>query len=475
MAEGDSKDDTGSRGSEGVASRRLALEVLIQVEKEGAYANLALANAFKRKAIKERDRAFVTALVQGVLRHRSAIDECLSTLSKQPLAKMPATLRNVLRLGIYQLEYMPDMPARAVLDTSNNLARLAGHVGHAKYVNAVLRAHLGRQGSLAETVVDIKDARKLATLHSLPVWIVERWLERWGPEETQQLLKCTQMIPELAVRTCELAITPEGLKNVFESSGIQCRSGRLVPSCLIIEDRGRFKGPVHKLPGYDEGLFSVQDEAASFVSKVVDPAPGELVVDLCAAPGGKSLHLAELMQNKGRVVAVDSHSGRLELLRRSRQRLGLTNVEIMVADGRSVALDQPADRVLLDVPCTGTGVINRRSDLRYQRNESDLESLVALQRALLVHGATLVKPGGIMVYATCSLEPEENDQNTRWFEQQQPQFVRESIQAYVSEDLSSQWRTSDTDLDLVSGALQLLPSRHGLSGFYVCRLRRVDK
>lgn len=473
MAEGESREGNGTRGGEGVASRRLALEVLIQVEKEGAYANLALANAFKRKALKERDRAFVTALVLGVLRHRSAIDGCLSELSKQPLVKLPPTLRNVLRLGIYQLEYMTDLPARAVLDTSNNLARAAGHAGHAKYVNGVLRAHLGRQGSLAETVVDIKDAQKLATLHSMPAWLVDRWLERWGPEETQQLLKCTQMIPELVVRTCELSITPEGLKNVFESSGITCRSGRLVPSCLIIENRGRFKGPVDKLPGYSDGLFSVQDEAAAFVSRVVDPAPGELVVDLCAAPGGKSLHMAELMQNKGRVIAIDSHSGRLDLLRQSRQRLGLTNVEIMVADGRTVTLDQPADRILLDVPCTGTGVINRRSDLRYHRQEPDLQALVALQRVLLTRGAALVKPGGVLVYATCSMEPEENEENIQWFLGQNQGFTRESIEAYVPADLAGEWKTKDRDLDLSSGALQLLPSRHGQSGFYVCRLRHA--
>jgi len=473
VASGGSKDDSGNRG-EGIASRRLALEVLIQVEKEGAYANLALANAFKRKTIKERDRAFATALVQGVLRHRSAIDDCLAKISREPLAKMPPTLRNVLRLGIYQLEYMPDIPAPAVLDTSNNLARATGHAGHAKYANAVLRAHLSRQGSLAETVIDIKDARQLATLHSLPNWLVERWLERWGPEETQLLLKHTQMIPDLVVRTCELAVTPEALKSVFDSSGIKSRVGRLVSSCLIIEDRGRFKGPVNKLPGYDDGFFSVQDEAAAFVSKVVDPAPGEFVVDLCAAPGGKTIHMAELMQNKGRVIAADSHAGRLALVRSSRQRLGLTNVEIVVADGRSLSLDQPADKVLLDVPCTGTGVINRRSDLRHHRQQPDLAALVTLQRELLAHGATLVKPGGTLVYATCSMEPEENDVNIRWFLQEHRQFVCDSLERHVPAELARDWSIKDPDLNLASGSLQLLPSRHDLSGFYVCKMRRID-
>lgn len=468
---GGSQESKGARAG-GISSRRLALEVLIQVEQQGAFANLALAGAFKRTSLKERDRAFATALVQGVLRHRSAIDERLGTLSKEPLGRLPPTLRNVLRLGLYQLEYMSDIPAAAVLDTANELARATGHSGHAKYANGVLRAHLGKRGSIKETIVDIKDARQLATLHSLPLWLVERWLERWGPEETQRLLACTQMIPELVVRTCELAITVEGLQGIFEASGIRCRRGSLVESCLIVEDRGNFRGPVQRLPGYAEGLFTVQDEAAAFVSKVVDPQPGELVVDLCAAPGGKSLHLAELMQNKGKVVAVDSHAGRLNLLRKNRQRLGLTNVEIVVADGRSVSLDGAADRVLVDAPCTGTGVMNRRSDLRYHRQEVDLPALTALQKELLEHAAGLLRPGGVLVYATCSMEPEENEQNIRWFLAGHKEFSLESLRPYVPQEIAEQWAVTDPHFNPDSGEIQLLPSRHGFSGFYVCRMRR---
>ncbi|MBI4534364.1 MAG: 16S rRNA (cytosine(967)-C(5))-methyltransferase RsmB [Candidatus Melainabacteria bacterium] len=457
----------------GLASRLLALEVLIKVEKEGAFANLALAAGFKRKSLSEKDRSFVTALVQGVLRHRSAIDERIARLSTQPLAKMPTSLRNILRLGLFQLEQMCDMPQAAVVDTCNELARATGHVGLVKFVNGVLRAYVRRKQAFLVEVVDIADAKQLATFHSMPLWLVERWLAIWGPEETKALLEYCQTIPALTLRTCELAITPEGLKGLLESQGMQVRQGRLVDSCLIVEDRGTFKGPVEKLPGFAEGLFIVQDESAAFISKVVSPEPGQLVVDLCAAPGGKSLHLAELMQGKGRVIAVDSHAGRLNLLRKSRCRLGLTNIETVVADSRSFMADCLADRILVDAPCTGTGVINRRSDLRLKRKPSDLPQLVGIQRELMLHAATLVKPGGILVYATCSIEPEENEQNLDWFLNSCRNFVGESLEPYISAELLSEWSRRIGKLELDKGRLQIVPCRHKLSGFFVCRLRRV--
>jgi len=458
----------------GLKSRQLAVEILVQVESEGAYANLALANGFQRRRLSERDRAFVTALVQGVLRKRAMLDEKISQLSKQALAKLPPTLRNLLRLAIFQLEQMPDIPQSAVLNTANQVARATGHEGHVKFTNGLLRNYLRQRDRLIESPVLQLDAEQLATHHSMPLWLVERWLTNWGMEETRELLRHSQTIPELVIRTCETAITTDGLKQILESNEIKCRPGRLVGSCLIIEDRGRFKGPLQKLPGFEEGLFTVQDEAAAFVSRVVDPKPGELVVDLCAAPGGKSLHLAELMENQGRVIAVDSHGGRLNLLRKSRQRLGLTNIEIMVADGRSLTIDSLADRVLVDSPCTGTGVINRRSDLRFQRQPPDLPSLVEMQRQLLDHAATLVKPGGILVYSTCSIEPEENQENIRWFLERHRDFSAVTIRPYIPADLLAGWapRGWPGDLDPEAGWIQLLPSRHGTSGFFLCRLQR---
>jgi 16S rRNA (cytosine967-C5)-methyltransferase len=463
---------------EGIAARRIAIEVLIRIESEKAYANIALANALKKKPLQERDRAFVTALVQGVVRRMSEIDGKLQAFSKQPLAKLNPPVRNILRIALMQLEQMTEIPQSAVVDTSNKLAKATGHEGTAKFVNGVLRSYLrakSKTGSEADTADDATlNAEQLAERYSMPPWLVTRWLDIWGRDEALRLLKHSQEIPELALRTCELSISSEGLIEILKGKGIRCRPGELVDSCIIIQDRGPLKGPVEKLPGYEEGLFSIQDEAASFVSKVVAPKPGEVVIDLCAAPGGKAVHMGEMMENKGRIIAVDLNASRLNLLRKTRQRVGLTNIEIYAADSKEFVPDTLADKVLLDAPCSGTGVINRRSDLRLKREAPDIDQLVSLQRELLDHAATMVKPGGALIYSTCSIEPEENLQNLDWFRETHQEFTPDSLRPFIPGPLLERWSAIDPELGngLDQGWLQILPSRHALSGFFICRLIR---
>ena len=237
------------------------------------------------------------------------------------------------------------------------------------------------------------DPAQLSTRYSVPEWLVERWLKQRGVSETIGLLEYSQSVPPLTLRACETGVTTEALINLFTSHGIKVRRGTLVESCLIVEDRGKYKGPIDKLPGYKDGLFVVQDESAAFASQVVGALPGQTIVDLCAAPGGKSVHLAEIMQGKGKVIAVDIHENRLNLVRQTRQRVGLTNIETQVADGTTFQPAAPVDAVLIDAPCTGTGVINRRSDLRFKRQAPDLEALVSLQRRLLDQGSLDVETG----------------------------------------------------------------------------------
>lgn len=449
-----------TKGKAGLASRKLALEALIKIDTDGAYANLALKAAFQRKALPERDRAFVTALVQGVVRHRQSIDEELGKLSKKPLAKMPASLRNVLRLAVFQLQFMPDIPQSAVINTACDLAKKTGHVGQVAFTNGILR-NFARQERCEPAKANV------------PEWLLEKWKKQWGNEEAEKLVAYTSEIPELTLRACEMSISPEGLVDIFKGKGIKCRQGQLVPTCIIVEDRGNLKGPVNKLPGYNEGLFTVQDEAASFVAVVVNPKPGEVVLDLCAAPGGKSVHLAELMENKGRVIASDSHEGRLKLLKETRNRLGLTNIEIMTADGRELKLDEQVDKILIDAPCSGTGVMNRRSDLALHRQAPDMVALTTLQKELLENAATLLTAGGVLVYSTCSIEPEENEELIKWFLDTHQEFEAEGLNPFIAQNLLQEWQKTDKDFHPESGMLQLLPSRHGLSGFFIARLRKT--
>jgi 16S rRNA (cytosine967-C5)-methyltransferase len=447
---------------QGLASRKIAVEVLMKVELEGAFANLALQGAFKQHPLSERDRAFVTALVQGTTRHIVELDRKIAEHSSRPLAKMTPALRAVLRCAFFQLTYMDDIPVSAVVNTAVQIARKTGHEGSARFTNGVLRSFKSKADSKPD--------------HSVPEWLVERWKRNFGDEETELLLKYSQEIPVLTLRTNESAITPEGLMRIFTDKGMKVEQGKLVPSCLNIVDRGPVGGPVSKLPGYAEGLFAVQDEASAFVALVVSPTPGQLVLDLCAAPGGKSLHMAELMENKGRIVAADVNQKRLNLIAPERRRLGLTNIETVQADGRYFPSQVMFDSILIDAPCTGTGVINRRSDLSQRRKKEDLEELIAIQRDLLSHASRLLRPGGILVYSTCSMEPEENRQNIEEFLRTHHEFRSEPLWDFLNTEIIGLWKEeshwAETSEQIEAGMLQLLPSRHSTSGFFISRLRR---
>lgn len=455
----------------GLASRKLAVEVLTKVEVDKAYANLALSSAFRRQTLAERDRAFVTALVQGVLRHREELDEQIARCSSQPLNKMVPPVRNLLRVAIFQLRFMQDIPPRAVLDSAADLGRLIGHKGIPGFINGVLRGYLRLpegDGAKGAAEAETTSAAALARRYSLPVWLVERWLAQRGEEETLKLLAWSQSIPPLTIRACTSGITIEALEKLMADHGIKTRRGILVESCLIIEDRGKYKGPIAKIPGYSEGLFVVQDEPAAFASQAVAPLPGETVVDLCAAPGGKAVHMAELMEGKGRVIAVDLHERRLNLLKQTRQRVGLTNIETCAADGTTFDPGVRVDRVLIDAPCTGTGVINRRADLRFRKEEPDIGALVGLQRRLLEHGAGMLKEGGVLVYSTCSLEKQENEDNILWFLGKHNEFALISLLPCAGRAFAE----SGAAGQLERGYFQFAPIAHGISGFFVAKMQR---
>lgn len=465
----------------GLSSRKTALEILLKVETKGAFSNIALSNVLAKSQLSKRDKAFVTNLVQGVLRNRSFLDDIIGAHSNRPVEKLPAVLLNTLRLAVYQLKFLDDMPPSAVLHTSTSLARAAGHDGLAKYTTAVLRNYLravdeGRDSEIvsgSDSNYDLEgkelDTAGLSRRYSMPEWLVDRWLKNHGIERVTRLLEFAQSEPIISLRTNETAITVDGLVSILENAGIKVRRSQLVDSCLIIEDKGKFRGGWEKLPGYEEGLFSIQDESAAFVSKVVDPREKELVIDLCAAPGGKTLHMSELMQGTGKIIAVDKHEKRLEFLKENRRRLSLTNIELATADGTTFQFERQADRVLVDAPCTGTGVINRKSDIRFRREAEDIDALQKIQVELLNNAATLVKPGGVLVYSTCSIEPEENADVVEKFLSQNSQFRTDDLSPYVPTDLAENWNVKE---QLKSGHIQLLPTMDGQSGFFVCRLKR---
>lgn len=468
--------------AKGVESRKLALEVLLRTNEEKSYVQSVLSASLKESKLSSRDKAFVTYLVQGVLRNLSVIDKTIKAHSHRPIEKMTSVLLNVLRLGTYQLLFMEDMPASAVLSTSTSVARLCGHSGLSSFTQGVLRNILRnlekirqehgikQNRDLNDHAFVSKDPEELSDHYSMPLWIVRRWLDTYGLEITISLLAYSQSSPKQCLRINENAVEVKAVLSILERAGLEVEASNVVPSCVRILSKGKFKGPLEKLPGYSEGLFSIQDEASQLVSFAVGAKAGDLVIDLCAAPGGKTLHMSEMMQNKGKILAVDKSEQRLSVLKNNRQRLSITNVEVIEGDGRNLKLDTKADRVLVDAPCSGTGVLNRRSDLRYHRREEDIKSLAELQWELLVNAADLVKPGGVLVYSTCSVEKEENDQIVDKFLEQYKDFEYEPLTKVVQA-----FKAPPFSLEPDVGKIQLLPTMQGFSGFFLARFRRKEQ
>lgn len=435
------------------SARRLALKLLKSIEADGAYANLALDKALERepsaRALGPADRSLVTELVYGVTRWRLHLDHTIDAYSSTPAAELPVWARNALRMGVYQILHLDKIPDRAAVFESVALAREFGHPGTAALVNAVLRKVTGEGAAPLPAVGPNGAAERLSVEFSHPVWLVRRWLEHFGDDETRRLLAVDNEAAPLTLRANVTRVSPPELMARLESEGVATTPGRRFPEALV----GRSSDiPLRRLGAYQAGLFSVQDESAMSAGHAVDPQPGWLVIDACAGVGGKSTHLAELMGDAGRIVAVDLFRHKLDLLRASMSRLGLTSIETRCLDARELPrsdLDGQADAVLVDAPCSGLGVLRRRPDLRWRLGPEDIDRLTGLQAEILEAAAHCVRPGGVLVYATCSVDPSENEVVVRGFLASHTEFVQDNTEA-------------------------LRPESEGPDGFFVARLVRGE-
>lgn len=435
------------------------MAVLFRVETKGAYANLALAETLARSRLEARDRAFCAELVYGSIRMRARLDYLLDQLLTRPLAVLPPLIRCLLRVSLYQLEFLPDVAPYAVVDEAVTLAKGRKYPGFAGLVNAVLRGAIHRRGGMVLPEPD-EPLRYLSVTLSHPHWLVERWLRRLGTEEAFALARADNQPAPVILRANSLRIGRDRLKALLAEAGVRAESTCYAPEGLRLDAARQ----VEQLPGYAEGFFLAQDEGAILVGHALQAGDGEHLLDLCAAPGGKTTHLAALSGDRARIIALDDHKHKVELIEDNCRRLGIRGVTALAADARAYRTGDPADGVLLDAPCSGTGVLRRRADLRWRRTPEDLRALVKLQRELLANAATLVRPGGRIVYSTCSLEPEENEEQIRWFQRAFPEYNPIGLRPYLPPPAavlcgSEPW-------------LYLWPHKQGTDGFFLCRLER---
>jgi len=379
--------------------REKALQVLQSVE-GGGFADSLINEA--RQVFDGRDSAFILELVYGTLRNRLRLDWALDLFSAQPVEKTDAWTRNLLRLGAYQMLFLDRVPTSAAVDTATELAKIYGKK-HG-YVNGLLR-NLDRKRSAITEPGTADPVKRLSILHSHPEWLIRRWVRQFGEKPAERLLERNNQPAPLVIRTNTLRTTREQLKASLEADGVNAVETKYSPLGLEL-----VSGPGIQKPGsYQSGWFMVQDEAAQLISMMLSPLPGETVLDACAAPGGKATHLASMMQGSGTLVALESDPERIKRIRENCARLGATLVLPTRGDATQYK-EGRFDKVLIDAPCSGLGVLGRHPDGRWNKTEGSIRERRLLQARILENCAMLVNPGGALVYATCSTEPEENEE-----------------------------------------------------------------
>jgi 16S rRNA (cytosine967-C5)-methyltransferase len=438
-------------------AREVALEVLHRVDADRAWSGAALRAALGRAGLTPADEAFATELVYGTLRHRGQVDWAIGQTLHGRLDRLPARIRDVLRLGAYQLTFLSRVPARAACDETVELARRVGHRGTVSLVNAVMRRLAASPPAWPEPA---DTAEAIAVRWSHPEWLVARWLARLGPEETRGLCEANNATPPSWVRLNTLRGTPAVLDARLRALGIEAE-----PSARVPEARRVTAGsPDARDAAYAAGLLTPQDEGSMLVARLAAPAPGEVVIDACAAPGGKTTHLAALMEGRGRVVACDVLEQKLTTVRRQCERLGVSGVETRLLDAARLgdAFPAAADRVLVDAPCSGLGVLRRRPEIRWRIRPEDLGPIAERQLRLLTGAAGAVRPGGRLIYSVCTTEPEEGRDVIAAFLASSPAFAPVPIE---------DWPFATPDGR--PGTVLLYPHRAGTDGFFVAVLRRT--
>lgn len=392
-----------------ISTREHALRILERVETKKSYSTRLLDNLCNQSDFEPSQRAFLRRLVKGTLQWRLTIDECLNPLLKRGLGSTSSWIRNLLRLGTYQILYLDHIPPEVAAYEMVELAKKFGQSGSVKLVNAVLRKVVAQRQAPSDAMVVGDSVSQTAITYSHPLWIVRLWNDQLGMDQTRRLCEANNRPAPLYFRTNTLKTSTNALRKTLQEEGIEGQSAAYAPDCTSIITLPR-ESRIQSLRAYTNGWFQVQDQSSVLVGHLANPKPGELIVDLCSAPGGKTTHMAALMQNHGRIVAVDPYEFRLQLVRENCMRLGVSIVETLCANGCKLKLGQSADKVLVDAPCSGLGNLGRRADQRWNKSEEDVAGLRNLQLELLDNAATLVRHGGSIIYSTCTLNLSENQQ-----------------------------------------------------------------
>lgn len=424
-------------------NRKAAFLTLVDVETKKSYSNLALNHQIV--VTKPNHEGFVRELVYGVLEHKLTLDYYIDLLASNGVGSLKTNELTILRMGIYQIGYMNSVPEYAAVNESVLLAKRYCR-GKDGLINGILRAYLGKrmQLKLPDRIED--EVRYLSVKYSYAPWIVELWLKHYSSDFVEQLMAAGNETPPMTVRLNWLRIMKKDLISKLEESGFEVTEGDICSNALHVRGSRLLETEAYRM-----GLFTPQDESSMLVAEKLDPQHGDVVMDMCAAPGGKTMAIAERMNNTGKIIASDIYRRKLDLIDREAKRLGVTNVETRSWDAtrEESSMFQKADRVLVDAPCTGLGVVRRKPEIKYKEHTDEMDLLPKKQLAILTASSSYVKPGGTLVYSTCTINPNENEKVTDAFVKRNPSFKK------VERTL-------------------LLPNVNGTDGFFICVMKKDD-
>ena len=444
--------------------REMALEILLEVERNGAYPNVLLKQTLDKYLYMEKqERAFLTRLVEGTVERKLTLDYYLNQVSKTPVNKMKPVIRCIMRMAAYQIFYMDAVPDSAACNEAVKLAQKKGFQTLKGFVNGVLR-NLSRQKDAMTMPDTVKEpVRAFSVQYSVPEWLVEKVIEDYGIENAKNMFASLyENVGATSIRVNNSKISTEECIKLLEKEGVHVEKAFYVENALEISGYDSLAF----LESFEKGYFQVQDVSSMLVGLAADPKPGDKIIDICAAPGGKSIHVADLLKGTGHVEARDLTDYKVSLIEENITRCEFENISAKRADALILdeAAKETADIVIADLPCSGLGVLKKKSDIKYRMGQSQIEELAQLQRDILKNAVTYVKSGGTLIYSTCTIAKEENDLQVDWILENLPlQLV--SFEGCLCEEV-----LENTDRE---GVLQLLPGREKTDGFFLAKFRKV--
>ncbi|HHT66400.1 MAG TPA: 16S rRNA (cytosine(967)-C(5))-methyltransferase RsmB [Clostridiales bacterium] len=448
-----------SRKDSAMLTRFAALQILKEINQDGRYANISLKENLRIHSLSGRDAAFVTQLVYGTLENQITIDYYLGKLAA--LKRINPWTKNILRLGAYQILYLDRVPDSAACNEAVKLCKEHGLFALKGLVNGILRNLARSKEKMLQPDSNLSIAENLSIQYSYPLWLVKKWIRDFGQEMAETIMKPLKTENRVSIRVNTLKTTRDALKEKLLNCAMEVEDGLHLDNVLQISNMGDLDENLF----YKEGYYMVQGESSILDSYILNPQPGEIILDACSAPGGKAIHMAELMKGNGLIHAWDVHPHRVELIERNRTRMGAEIVQPSVVDASAYnsKWTDRFDRVLVDAPCSGLGIIHKKPDIKLNVTPNVLQELPLLQEKILSVCSSYVKPCGVLVYSTCTINPAENQDIVSGFLSSHQEFYLEDIFSFVPQSLHSA---------VQNGQLQIIPSLHGIDGFFIARMRR---